>query len=596
MRRFLSLRIKIIVIFCFCVIIPLLIMNLLIFNRYQQSLEKSTVNAYDMVSDQIETNLDTYLSSIKRISLYPYYNNKVQKILYDITIGGNTDVMTKENNSIMNDFLFNMLIQDKNLQSIFITDLEGKVLYNKSNGGYYRDTDYFESFIQSMDREFMVIPTHNQSYVNRARKNVFSYVRMIKEVNTNTPIGYAILEIDSNVVLTMTERISDVSDKYIAITLQDGSILNGTIPDEQMSFFERHFEKILSGNLEKRVTVDNNDYLLSVSEKSDNNLVTWIYQKEEQVMSGLNQMATLTIITIIVTSAGVLIITVLASGKLTDPLMRLRDAMIEVRKGNFKTQVKSYGGNDEVRELTDGFNDMLKYIDDLITCEYKLQIQERDANLQALQNQINPHFLYNTLESITMMAEINDDTDVAEMVTNLGEFMRYSLTTKTAMVNLREELACVENYIQIQNVRFDNHIRLKIDCPEQLRKCCIVKMSIQPVIENAILHGVKTNDSELHIDITVRMETDGLQVTIRDNGKGMDKETLLRVIRNLNQDEEIYQSKQGIGLRNVHQRMKLRYGEIYGLSFESEPDKGTTAILRLPYSMGENNAQGNGCG
>lgn len=141
MKRFYSLRIKIIVIFCFYVIIPLLAINIAIINQYQKSLKESTVNAYDIVSDQIETNLDTYLSSIKRISLYPYYNNQIQELLYHISIDGNADVMTRENNDIMNDFLFNMLIQDKNLQSIFITDLDGNVLYNKSNGGYYRETD-----------------------------------------------------------------------------------------------------------------------------------------------------------------------------------------------------------------------------------------------------------------------------------------------------------------------------------------------------------------------------------------------------------------------------------------------------------------------
>lgn len=148
MKRFYSLRIKIIVIYCFYVIIPLLAINIAIINQYQKSLKESTVNAYDIVSDQIETNLDTYLSSIKRISLYPYYNNQIQELLYHISIDGNADVMTRENNDIMNDFLFNMLIQDKNLQS--------------------------------MEQEFMIIPTHNQSYVNRARKNVFSYARVIK--------------------------------------------------------------------------------------------------------------------------------------------------------------------------------------------------------------------------------------------------------------------------------------------------------------------------------------------------------------------------------------------------------------------------------
>lgn len=590
MKNFHSLRVKIAAVFCVCVIIPLLGVNLVVFKWYQQNLEESTVRVYDMVSDQIETNLDTYLTAVKRISLYPYYNNQIQEILYDISIHGDRSVMTRENNDIMNDFLFNMLIQDQEIQSVFITDLDGNVVYNKSNGGYYRDTDYFKSYIASMDEEFLIIPTHPQSYVNRTRKNVFSYVRVIKEVNTNTPIGYAILEMDSGLILEMTEKNSDVSDAYIAVTLQDGSMLNGTIPEEQLEAFSEYFSETGRDDSEGSVIIDGDRYLLSVSAKSDNDLVTWIFQKEEVVMSGLNQMARVTTLILILVSAAVLAATVVASRQLTAPLVHLRDAMMQVKHGNFKAKVKKAGGRDEVGELTDCFNSMLDAIDDLITREYKLKLQERDANLQALQNQINPHFLYNTLESITMMAEINDDTDVAEMVTDLGKFMRFTLTTRDAMVRLSEELACVENYVQIQNVRYDHCISLSVDCPEKLADNRIVKLSIQPVVENAILHGTGGAGSGIHLRIRVREENSDMEILIADDGQGMDPETLAGVIKNLEQGEETERPGQSIGLKNVHQRIKLRYGEKYGLKITSKPGKGTEVRLLLPCSREESHA------
>lgn len=591
-KRIYSLKYRIFLVFCVCVMLPLLLINIVISVRYERSLKESTAHAYDMLSSQIETNIDTYLRSISRISLYPYYNNSIQRILYE-------NVRSRENNQIVNDFLFNMIIQDSYLRSVFITDLEGEVIYDKSNGGYYRATDYFKPYIEMMKEEHAIVPTHFQSYVNRSRMEVFSYIRMIKEVNTNTPIGYVILEIDSSAISDMIERISDVSDEYVAIFLEDGSILNSNIPEGQLPLYQESFQNI-SLNAEKtadQIEIGGKKYLLSFSNDSDNHLFTVIYQDENQVMEELNHLSRSTMMMTVFISAIVLFMAVAASNRLTRPLIRLRDAMALVQKGNFDVQVEVPQGHDEVAELTEGFRSMLRSIDDLIKREYKLSLQEKEAELKALQNQINPHFLYNTLESITMLAEINDDAEVADMVTSLGEFLRFSITTKDSLVSLEAELACVENYIDIQNIRYNDRIRLEINCPACFSNHEIVKMSIQPIVENILIHGYTGMKGEIYIHIYVRAEKDHVNITVEDRGEGMDEATLLMVRKNLEQEQELYQAKHSIGLRNVHQRLKLKYGQDCGLEFESKSGQGTSVTIKIPYQReGNINVKSDDCG
>lgn len=596
-NRFYSLKYRIFFVFCTCVMIPLLLINIVVSKRYEQSLKESTTQVYEMLSNQISTNIDTYLRSIERISLYPYYNEEVQEIIYQSTILENEEADNRENKQVINNFLFNMIIQDSYLRSVFITDLTGEVIYEKSNGGYYRATDYFKTYINSLEAESGIIPTHQQDYVNRSGLEVFSYIRVIKDVNTNTPIGYAILDIDSLAITKIIEQITDVSDEYIMICLEDGSLLSSNLPEQdrvkQQEILMQNVESF--DILKSSVVIDGKQCLAAVSDISSRYLITVIYQAEDKVMGQLNQLSDSAVVLVFFISAAVLLISVYAAGKLTMPLQQLRDAMAVVKTGKFDVSVKEMGGHDEVAELTEGFNSMLSSIDHLIKQEYKLILQEREAELKALQNQINPHFLYNTLESIAMMAEINEDPDVADMVTNLGDFLRFSITTKDSTIALGAELEHIDNYLRIQNVRYNNRIHLTVVCSEEFKHCQIVKMSIQPIIENSLLHGYSDLQTPIHIQIIAMKKKsppsfgrrnvveENLVITVADNGEGMDEKTLHLVKENMEREQEIYTVKHSIGLRNVHQRLRLKYGDEYGLDFKSSLKSGTTVTIRIPY-------------
>ena len=223
---------------------------------------------------------------------------------------------------------------------------------------------------------------------------------------------------------------------------------------------------------------------------------------------------------------------------------------------------------------------MKNRISDLININYKNKIEQKELELRQLQNQINPHFIYNTLESIHMMAEINDDDETSIMAEYFGSIIRYSMNRKINTVKLREELNIIDNYIYLQKIRFDQLFTIENLITEDVMECEIIKMIIQPLIENSIYHGLSECSSNGKIIIQCQKINNELLLTISDNGIGITPEMLKDLNDYINDKNNKFK---GIALRNINRRLKLNYGEQYGLEIFSVLGKGTSMVLTLPY-------------
>ncbi len=267
-------------------------------------------------------------------------------------------------------------------------------------------------------------------------------------------------------------------------------------------------------------------------------------------------------------------------------LYRLIDNMKQVEKGDFSTEINT-DGHDEIAILAFHFKRMLSKINTLIADAVYKQAVTKDTELKALKTQIDSHFLYNTLENIKMMAEIEGKYEISDSITSLGEMMRYNIKWKNEYVVLSEEIAHIKNYVDIMNLRLNRPLSLVVDIPDQLRDQEILKLSLQPIIENAIKHGIEPNsmkdeESIIHVKAYLQQQTVIIEVT--DNGVGMDTQqlyTLNRKINGLSNDQST--SEDGIGLRNVHERIALFYGKGYGISVKSVKNEYTSVMIRLPY-------------
>jgi len=263
----------------------------------------------------------------------------------------------------------------------------------------------------------------------------------------------------------------------------------------------------------------------------------------------------------------------------------LTDSMKRVRQGDFGIDLDIRGGG-EVGDLAHHFRKMLRKINELIADAVNKQAAAKEAELATLKNQIDSHFLYNTLENIKMMAEINDQREISNALTSLGGMMRYNMRWTSEYVRLRDELTHIGNYVSIANIRFDDRITLVTDIPESYLNLELLKMSLQPVVENAIKHGL--GDSELTIQIHAAQEADAMLISFADDGVAFAPEGLRelnsRIERGTAEGEtKDYASKgNGIGLANVHSRLQMHFGREYGLRIDGEPGVCTRVTLRIP--------------
>jgi two-component system sensor histidine kinase YesM len=266
----------------------------------------------------------------------------------------------------------------------------------------------------------------------------------------------------------------------------------------------------------------------------------------------------------------------------TRRIARLTAGMRELERGNVSVRLPVEGG-DEIGELTQDLNRLASRIAWLLEERYRLGQETKHSELRALQAQINPHFLYNTLDLVNCLALRQGAPAIASAVEALSRFYRLSLSGGAETVPLAEELAHVEIYVRIQNMRFDDGITLRVEIGEELRKAHILKIILQPLVENAILHGIREREAGRGtIAIRARRETDGagpdvLAVEIADDGVGIGPERLAELREGVKPSEG-----HGYGVRNIDRRLKIRYGPTYGLTYESERGVGTRVTLRIP--------------
>lgn len=241
-------------------------------------------------------------------------------------------------------------------------------------------------------------------------------------------------------------------------------------------------------------------------------------------------------------------------------------------------------GDDEIAMLGHQINDMVDHIEQLNKENIKKQLLMKNVEIKSLQNQINAHFMYNVLESIKMMAEIKGDYEISDAITSLGQMFRYSMKWTSGLVTLREELEYVQTYLNLLNLRFDYEIYLSLNIPEQYMDIEIPKMTLQPIVENSVYHGIEdmAEDTSIYIKVYDIKEKNILAIEVSDAGKGMDEEKLKEIKVNLYLPHEDDSKEHGRALRNVNERIQMFFGKEYGIDIFSKKGLFTKVVIQLP--------------
>lgn len=419
---------------------------------------------------------------------------------------------------------------------------------------------------------------------------------------------YVIVNLDVEGMRVYLKSIKINDDNEMLLIDESGRELVGTDSAIAGSFFSdgRAIRQIISPDEENSdYKFNSGDYLITYQPL---NVVPWFIVNVQSEAALLESLKSLENFICLVAASGILaclILSVFLTRAIVKPLKMVENTIYRVTEGDFEVQC-SYINDNEVGRLGKSFNYMVRQIRELIDklnltireleLEKKKVVEEqelkRTAELKALQAQINPHFLYNTLAAIIWMADSRGAKDICQIASGLGEFYRISLSRGREIIPLKEEIRHVENYLAIQKYRYGDRLQYTFELDDGVMDYAVMKLILQPLVENAIYHGLKQKSGQGEINISAVFVPGGkkLELTVRDNGAGINK-TTLELINNKLIKGETAENK-GYGIFNINERIKLFYGSQYGLRLESAEAAGTRAVILLPALYAEDMKEG----
>ncbi|RTE11478.1 cache domain-containing sensor histidine kinase [Paenibacillus whitsoniae] len=321
----------------------------------------------------------------------------------------------------------------------------------------------------------------------------------------------------------------------------------------------------------------------------------------QEIASGLNSAINSSIITVAIIIICLIGIIPLILRKFIEPVKRMKSAMERVSRGDLSVRVEHISDINEFQSLSLSFNKMVEQLTESIQLvaelelkEVKLQLHQQEATIHALQNQINPHLLYNTLGIISGIASIEDSPLIGTISQNLADVYRYAASFSNMEVKLRDELTILRKYLDIIHVRFPKSFNSKVVIHEKYLDARILKLTLQPLVENAVKYGVEARGGGGAIIVTAYAEANDLIIEIADNGPGIDeaKQRTFRQELLVSSSDDPIHGRESLGLPNVHNRIRLKYGEHYGVAIHSFPGRGTVTSIRIPLKAKESAAEG----
>ena len=403
--------------------------------------------------------------------------------------------------------------------------------------------------------------------------------RAVRDDNDDV-VGIVVIQIQYDKV-TLNEQRQDT-----AILYDDYYWISGNCSSLDYPFLKEEIQKINKSRVTKQISYGVEEYLISYErlqmDGSDDYYSVVSVQNYQDIMAEVNQISMQAFIPEIIGMIVSALLIFAFAASYSNRMFQLRVQMHRVAQGEYD-EVERIEGNDEIGELYTELEQMMqdiRLLDEQVQKE-KLHTKQKEVEFKMLASQINPHFLYNTLETIRMKAVVNHQPEIVELVKMLAKTMRYNIQVTDRLVTLKEELQMVEYYLKIQEYRFGDRItsELTID-PDVDMKARILPLTLQPFVENAFVHGLEEKACDARLVIHVYKKKDDIFIEIRDNGKGMDYYELGH-LRKIMKDEQ--GDDNHIGVRNVNQRIRLLFGGEYGVEVDSEKNVGTKVVIHIPY-------------
>lgn len=599
-----SMERKLLLVFLIIITLPLSFISVISYKSYSESIKDNTITYSEKLIDQMMDGIDDYIEDMKRISSMPAYVNDIKQNLnrsnryYEqkkmmegdtnsaSLAPGDFDLLLSIQRGIEGNISFINNIK-RGTNSVYIFDAYGNGYYSAKDGGVRLDLkksyEFWSEQAKNSNGEALLFGT--QAYTSNLQSTRYAYtvVRKIVDGLWN-PIGLIAVEANISNMENQVAELDKVTHGKSLIVDENGKVIYDS--DQKLLTMDISqtvlFRKAEGNKGSFYSTASGKDKLNIYSSSSKTNWKVIISIPVDELTEGVKLTRNVTFAATLIIIVVALIISIILTFALTKPLTQMIQLMKKVQKGDLDVTFR-VKRRDEIGMLGHQFNRMLARIRQLIQDIYHIEEQKKEAELQALQSQINPHFIYNTLETIRMTAELNDDVEAADMISILGKLLRYSTSDLSGRTTMKQELLYVRNYVELLGSRYPGRFLLEIDVPEELNDYSIIKLVFQPIIENAAYHGLDDTKTQMHLRIKCEITEQKLLFHISDDGCGMDRATLDKLNGSLK--HEMPQKRNingGIGMKNVHQRVQLHYGPAYGIEVFSKPGEGTDVILSLP--------------
>lgn len=576
---FKSIRMTMLVSFAALIAAAVLVFAFISVQQIEKALFETSTDYTMQLVTMVNSDIDSYISNMENLAELVLNNSDVNNYLYE-----EDGKRARDENAEAIGEQFELLRDTRDdIYNIGIVGKNGRYFINQKMVSInpYAKIEGMDWYTKAISGEGEITSSHVQNIVLNEYRWVVTLSRGIMNPKTERVEGVLFIDLNYSSISSLCEKISLGAKGYVFILDEDGSVIYH--PKQQLLYnglLDERIDKILStpkgGNGNFLSDDGKRLYTVTKSEKTGWSVVGVTYLDE--LLSRSVEIQKLYIILAVCLIAAATVISMILSSAITKPITKLRSTMKKVEQGNLETQTQFPRAGNEIRDLISSFNLMVGQIKELIQKNKEEQEDKRKSELRALQAQINPHFLYNTLDSIIWMAESAKNKEVISMTSALSKLLRKSISNQKEIVTVAEEIEYVSEYLKIQQMRYHDKLEYDINVGDEVMRCPISKLVLQPLVENAIYHGIKTKEGKGRITITGFVEGEDAVLRIHDNGVGMDANTLAHIF-----DGNKGDSISKVGVRNVNSRLKLYYGERYGLKYNSSVGHGTYVTVTVPY-------------
>ncbi len=589
MRKFwdnLNITMKLILVFSLVSIVPLLVMSSVLYRISVVSLEEAMEETAAMFSSQITSDMDGVIDDYDALTRSLLVNHDLMNHL-DTELPISKRI---ENQQFYRETVLKMMTMESGMQSVIIMNEKGEYYQYDRYGRslHYEELLEQDWLIREQEKEGVLFLTalHDCPYYDKNQDQILVTFGRRVYGSDGRYAGMILIDLSPSSMIQLSSLFLLERNQYnIKINISDET--GGLIYDSDLSSGRIHYSEI---DEEELLFYEKNpaDYVVIRGETQQLGIQvnTVIPRSSMYLRVGFIRRVTAVLAAVLI--AVIVAASVLFTRRITYLIRKLQSSMKRLECGHYE-RIEEQAGKDEIGSLVESYNHMVGQMEELLEEVYQAGVRQKNAQFLALRAQINPHFLFNTLESIRIKAILNGDDEVADMVKLLARLFRSALEGDRKNYTVEDELENIRAYVRLQNIRFDQVITMEEEIDPRLQGARIPSILFQPVIENSFKYASRESNVPIRIRIEGRL-SEGRQMvfTIRDDGPGMTPERLAAVRESIAQQTDAAQEQEGahsIGLRNIAERLRLRYGEEGSLRILSGDDAGTVVEIRVPYAQ-----------